>query len=51
MYTVKELIEALQECPLEYKVVAVNSELLNLESFESVGINNDRKTVDLFLSD
>ena len=51
MYTVKELIEALLQCPPEYKVVAVNSELSNLGSFEHVGINNNRKTVDLFLSD
>ena len=46
MYTVKELIEALKECPEDSKV------LIHAPGFvgdiESVGIDPDEKTVDLF---
>ena len=46
MYTVKELIEALQQCPEDYIVnMAVEYENYGLES---IGIDHDRKTVDLF---
>lgn len=51
MYTVKELIECLKQCPEDYKVVAINSNGLDLGSFESVGIDNRLKNVDLFLTD
>ena len=51
MYTVSELIECLKKCPADYKVVVINSGGLDLGSFESVGIDNNQKTVDLFLTD
>lgn len=46
MYTVKELIEALKQCPENYQVIALNNEL---KSIESVGIDNNSKMVNLFL--
>ena len=42
MYTVKELIEALQKCPEEY-IVCIDGIALY-----SVGIDHDQETVDLF---
>ena len=51
MYTVSELIECLKKCPADYKVVAINSNGLDLGSFESVGIDNKQKSVELFITD
>jgi hypothetical protein len=46
MYTVKELIEALQQCPQDYEVrICADCTIFDLES---VGIDHDDKTVDLF---
>jgi predicted secreted protein len=43
MYTVKELIEALQQCPEDYEVlIDICGEI------ESVGIDDEAKTVNLF---
>jgi predicted secreted protein len=43
MYTVKELIEALQHCPEDYKVfIDICGEI------EYVGIDDEEKTVNLF---
>lgn len=47
MYTVKELIEALQQCPEDYKVM-VNYEIHCWGDIEELGIDNKEKTVDLF---
>jgi type III secretion system FlhB-like substrate exporter len=46
MYTVKELIEALENCPQDYQIKLV-SDTVHFD-IESVGIDNDTKTVDLF---
>lgn len=47
MYTVKELIEALQQCPEDYAVLA--GELLTeLPQIEAVGIDHAQKVVELF---
>ena len=44
--TVKELIEALQECPQDYEVmVSAESKFLFLST---IGIDLNEKTVDLF---
>ena len=51
MYTVSELIECLKKGPADYKVVAINSNGLDLGSFESVGIDNKQKSVELFITD
>lgn len=45
MYTVKELIEALEKCPIDYEVMVLNDD--EFENIESVGINNENKTVNL----
>ena len=46
MYTVKELIETLKQCPDDYEVT------LNVPGMclgiDSVGIDHEEKTVDLF---
>lgn len=49
MYTVKELIEALQQCPEDYQVniYAPNGRV----TIESLGIDIDNKSVDLFFSE
>lgn len=47
MYTVKELIEALKQCPEDYEVVIVDT-LGDLFSIDVLGIDNDAKTVNLF---
>lgn len=46
MYTVRELIDALQKCPEDFEVIIHTPE----EGFgiEAVGIDNEDKTVDLF---
>ena len=43
MYTVKELIEALQQCPEDYEV-----RIDGLDSIETVGIAHAEESVDLF---
>ena len=43
MYTVKELIEVLKDCPQDYKITAQA-----LGMVETVGIDFVEKTVDLF---
>ena len=46
MYTVKELIEALKQCPQDYPVfINLGIEVYNIET---VGIDNNEQTVDLF---
>ena len=46
MYTVKELIETLKQCPEDYEVLIHGTgEFLGIET---VGIDNEEKTVDLF---
>ena len=45
MYTVAELIEALQKCPQDYEV-RIGADCASL-SLESVGINDNENTVDL----
>lgn len=47
MYTVKELIEALQQCPEDYAVMVNYMEHL-WNGIVSVGIDHEEKTVDLF---
>ena len=51
MYTVKELIEALKQCPEDYEVVCIGSGGLNLGGFEMVGINKNNKNIELFVGD
>lgn len=51
MYTVKELIEVLKQCPEDYEVVCISSGGLNLGSFEAVGINKNDKNIELFVGD
>ena len=46
MYTVKELIEALQQCPEEYPVMVQTS--TDFEFVVTLGIDLNEKTVDLF---
>lgn len=43
MYTVKELIETLKQCPEDYEV-----RIYGLDSIETVGINHVEESVDLF---
>ena len=46
MYTVKELIEALSQCPEEYTVLMdIDWEIFQIEQ---VGIDHNKQTVDLF---
>lgn len=47
MYTVKELIEALQQCPQDYEIALIESDG-NDCYLKTVGIDHDTKTVDLF---
>jgi hypothetical protein len=47
MYTVKELIETLQQCPEDYEVMLVDT-LGDWFSIDTLGVNNDTKTVNLF---
>lgn len=49
-YTVKELIETLKQCPQDYPVeIASNGFFYG--GIESVGIDNEGETVDLFFND
>lgn len=47
MYTVQELIEALQECPKDYKVL-IHGEAYVIHRIDSIGIDNNERTVDIF---
>ena len=47
MYTVKELIEALKQCPEDYEVLVQVPTFVS--GIESVAIDNDEQTVDLFI--
>ena len=46
MYTVKELIETLKQCPEDYEVLFNDG--YTVHSIEQVGIDNNEQTVDLF---
>ena len=46
MYTVKELIEALKQCPEDYTVTVFTTR--ERAELEAVGIDHEEKTVDLF---
>jgi hypothetical protein len=47
MYTVKELIEALQQCPAEYTIICgVDFELFG--DLNAVGIDTELEAVELF---
>jgi hypothetical protein len=52
MYTVKELIETLNQCPQDYEVdlnILSDTDLITeIYSIDEVGINHDTKTVGLF---
>ena len=48
MYTVKELIEALEKCPADYSVKITGNNLYDLENIETVAINTENETVNLF---
>lgn len=47
MFTVKELIEALKKCPEDYEVLVNAQE--GFSGIEQIGIDNEEKTVDLFI--
>lgn len=47
MYTVKELIETLKQCPEDYEVLINYIEDI-YSPIEEVGIDHKEKTVDLF---
>ena len=49
MYTVKELIEALEKCPGDYIVKSTIELSYHSGKIKSVAIDNDKKTVDLFV--
>jgi hypothetical protein len=46
MYTVKDLIEALKQCPEDYQVMVATG--LGFEFVVTVGIDPKEKTVDLY---
>ena len=48
MYTVKELIEALEKCLADYSVKVTDDYFYDLENIESVGIDAENETVELF---
>jgi hypothetical protein len=48
MYTVKELIEALKQCPEDYEVVMNITSYALSASIDVVGIDHKDKVVDLF---
>ena len=47
MYTVKELIEVLQKCPQDFKVL-IRTEA-EMSPVETIGIDHNEETVDLFM--
>ena len=53
MYTVKELIEALKECPEDLKVQVIKGSagyrISHTYEIKMVGVNVNEKTVDLFI--
>ena len=47
-YTVKELIEALQQCPQDYEVtISINLQRISYYDIDTVAINHEDKTVDI----
>lgn len=50
MYTVKELIEVLKQCPQEYTVTCLCIDEQTTFSIYEVGIDPQGKTVNLFLN-
>ena len=48
MYTVKELIEALEKCPADYSIMVTDNNFYDLENIESVAIDANNETVNLF---
>ena len=52
MYTVKELIETLKECPEDYEVQVIRNyggyAISSTHKIDTVGIDMNKKTVDLF---
>ena len=46
MYTVAELIETLKQCPQDYEVLINTPHFIS--GIETVGIDNNEQTVDLF---
>lgn len=53
MYTVKELIETLKECPEDYEVQVIKGStgygISHTYEIKTVGIDFNKKTVDLFI--
>lgn len=50
MYTVQELIEALQKCPKEYTITIFSRENGYERMYiDCIGIDTDDETVDLFI--
>ena len=53
MYTVKELIETLKECPEDYEVQVIKGSagyrISHTYEIKMVGVNINEKTVDLFI--
>ena len=53
MYTVKELIEMLKECPEDYKVQVIKGSaaysISHTYEIKTAGIDFTQKTVDLFI--
>lgn len=47
MYTVKELIESLKQCPEDYEVMLIDTNG-DAHCIDALGINNATETVDLF---
>jgi hypothetical protein len=47
MYTVQELIEALQKCPKDY-LIELHTNGLPSSELEAIAIDHDHETVDLF---
>lgn len=48
MYTVKELIETLKECPEDYEIRTIDNEGFFLE-ITAIGFDTKNKTVDFFI--
>ena len=48
MYTVKELIETLKECPEDYKVRIIDTEGFH-QDINTIGIDFKNETIDLFI--
>lgn len=50
MFTVKELIESLKQCPPDYEIEVFNFSDDTVETFNSLGIDNDSKKVTFYLN-